>query len=930
MATPPLGKLSPLHTIALRGFDDRGAAAALHSVTEDSFAVEGVFRDPADFCVLMLYDADNYYEHPRFRYLPDFDFAGVVLTFDLRYEGLQPIDSQKYPTIDWPFLDVVKADGSTALVRLRDNATALEGEDRAAVAAVDVVATAIPAGCRCAIWYNNLAFESYPLPAATAASIAQDLVDQINGANYGDGIPLVAQRDGDRVLVTYGHPEAGARGYPGLDGHHARLVCTSNDPALTLETPDGGWFRGGASPGAWRVRLDFSALGLEQIRQAWLTFAPALAEGAAYEATEWRANFTNWTVTGERKALLLAGPGSVRVEETDPWCSYAGTWTVESGFYSRGFCKVGSLGAQVTVRYACPSPHDLYIGTALASDRGTALVTLDGVQSVALNTRLAGVQPQVVTRRRLHANVAAGEHTVVLTVDEGPLYFDFLEAAVLAETTEPEPLRDWVSPACDYGTDHTYKLAPARLLNNLEWMGYGGPLNVYVSVFWWNQRKNTTREAPVLTVTFSGSWVGLAPSIAGDQIFIRIGDFSFGKTVFSYDTDADIARHFAAFINGISVGVYAEADGATLRVFTRAVGPAYQYAHAVTVELQPGSTGTATVSGALTGGNAGRWDVDPEASPVLNRGARSWLEDLARECAARSRELTLAYSMELLNPPEAWAARYPDGEAVTTATGFSTNFTTHCTFGEPGMLAYQQKVYLETAALLHAAGLRPVLQFGEFLWWFFPNAAGMGFYDSATRAAADAALGRPLHVFTGPNDDTAAHPGDVEFLAARLDAHCRALREHVQAEYPDALFEILLALDVNFPEEYRALSPISGTEYALGGRLNHAVNVPAVWRSPTTAPFDRVKMEGLDNGAGSRHLDRARRVLRFPFTEGSWSREQCRYLVPIFNGGCPWVAEYFAARDAGVPVINYWAWDHTCIFGWPLEEPMRAESVFLV
>jgi hypothetical protein len=55
-------KLQPNRTIQLRGFDDLGASAALHSATSSSFKVSGVFRDPADFAVL-IYDADNFCEH---------------------------------------------------------------------------------------------------------------------------------------------------------------------------------------------------------------------------------------------------------------------------------------------------------------------------------------------------------------------------------------------------------------------------------------------------------------------------------------------------------------------------------------------------------------------------------------------------------------------------------------------------------------------------------------------------------------------------------------------------------------------------------------------------------------------------------------------------------------------------------------------------
>ena len=69
-----INKLQPNRTLHLRGFDSLGAAAALHSATANSFEVSGVFRDPADFAVLLLHDMDNFYEHPRLKHLPDSDF----------------------------------------------------------------------------------------------------------------------------------------------------------------------------------------------------------------------------------------------------------------------------------------------------------------------------------------------------------------------------------------------------------------------------------------------------------------------------------------------------------------------------------------------------------------------------------------------------------------------------------------------------------------------------------------------------------------------------------------------------------------------------------------------------------------------------------------------------------------------------------------
>ena len=43
----------------LRGFDRRGAAAALHSATATSISCSGVFRSADDFAVVVLFKRDN-------------------------------------------------------------------------------------------------------------------------------------------------------------------------------------------------------------------------------------------------------------------------------------------------------------------------------------------------------------------------------------------------------------------------------------------------------------------------------------------------------------------------------------------------------------------------------------------------------------------------------------------------------------------------------------------------------------------------------------------------------------------------------------------------------------------------------------------------------------------------------------------------------
>ena len=306
-------KLQPDRTIHLRGFDDLGAAGAIHSATPTGFKVSGIFRDPADFAVLVLHDADNFFEHPRLKYLPDTNFAGLTLAFDVRYTGLMPLDSPKYPTIDWPYLDVIRPDASSAKIPLFAHATQNGGAYTKAEATFTIEANGLEAYDRLTLWYLNHAFDYIvpvdpPLP--TAADVAAALAAQINGANWaalGALIPLRAEAQANNLRIIADRP--------GVDGNMITIYAVAKNERLRATQPSLK-LQGGSSDAVWRVSLDFSALGIPDIRQMWFTFAPALADGAAFTDLEWQAEFTNWTVAGLEavRALSVAGPGSVRVE----------------------------------------------------------------------------------------------------------------------------------------------------------------------------------------------------------------------------------------------------------------------------------------------------------------------------------------------------------------------------------------------------------------------------------------------------------------------------------------------------------------------------------------------------------------------------------------------------------------------------------------
>lgn len=133
----------------------------------------------------------------------------------------------------------------------------------------------------------------------------------------------------------------------------------------------------------------------------------------------------------------------------------------------------------------------------------------------------------------------------------------------------------------------------------------------------------------------------------------------------------------------------------------------------------------------------GEWVIDDAIVPVLNRATRDWHADYFDELVAKGMTCVTAFSQELVLPPDdppaaVWVQRYPDGAPVQTATGFGNKFSSHCAFAPP-FRDYIKRAYAEVATLMEAAGLEARLQFGEVLWWFFPNASGMAFSTPTPR-----------------------------------------------------------------------------------------------------------------------------------------------------------------------------------------------------
>jgi hypothetical protein len=203
----------------------------------------------------------------------------------------------------------------------------------------------------------------------------------------------------------------------------------------------------------------------------------------------------------------------------------------------------------------------------------------------------------------------------------------------------------------------------------------------------------------------------------------------------------------------------------------------------------------------------------------------------------------------------------------------------------------------------------------------------MAYYDAVTQAAAQTALDRPLFKFTCQDDDPTVNNGaDSAFLAARLKAHIDAIRTAVLAQYPDAQFEILYPNDVNNPA--CLLGP--NVQYAQGGRLNAAVNLPPEYKTKVGSGLDRFKVEALSWSATYLQMDLARQAIVFALTGSMlWDQADVAYLIPWFNGTCPWPREFELASSRGLHLINFWAYDHLSLMSWPLPLPVSFQRSFM-
>ena len=877
-------------------FERPSAIAALSQASATGFTVSGSWRQQFDWAVIE-WNRDNVIEHPLFRNLPDGDLSGLTLTYEETRQNCIPLDSDLFPTVDWPYLRIWAWDGTAEQlykVRLKDYATAIEGSYQPAWAEFELQGTPTTGDYVSVAWFGE--HHTYQLYAVdTIASTVGAIHDSINAFS-----PIMsATRAGNTLRIYYvGQGQTLENSKTGANGNRMGAYTLVAGAKTEIWQPQWRKFSGGASPTKWRITLNFGSLvDIEgrtvptgAVRKMRWTY-PADLQAGAFERSEFEVKVTNWSVTGSGRTYSVASPAGVRIEDGAPRAGYTGTWSRGTGNFSGGTIHhTTTPSSSVTCSYHCSSHHRLYLGTRLAFSGASVGIRVDGGAEVVRNLQAPG--EDVLVRLPLGER-DGGDHVVSVT-HQGPagsyFYFDFLEAAIPVTGLPAPEAAAGITLATDWDTDHSIAVAPERTAWMIHSLGFRGRANHYVGALWFYELVRAGHAYASGTVDFVGS-----------PEFSQITEIIIGRTDYppeirtvlqhlnlAGDTAESVARAFELEINRGYTAIRAEVEGAQLRVYSRSMG---SDGNKITLAASPSSF--AQASGAtLTGGADGAWRTDLSATPRLNRAVRDWSRSYLAALKTYGIDCTAAFSLELQHGDPSLEAgiaqRYPGGGAALLSTpALQTNFS-------PASLAFWKEVYREMAELQASVEQRPYLQFGEVQWWYFPDATGMPFYDDYTKDSFRTAYGRDMRVIPTNTAEPSQFTEEVAFLPQLIGAFTAQVMSHVRSTHSNCRFEVLYPPDVN--------------ETAL----NRAVNYPiAQW---TSGNLDCLKTESFTY-TFQRNLNRSRESIGMSKTFG-FPNSQRAHLVGIGDSSTAWLKE--ARMAAGeVEVVVLFALDQFCLIGYP-------------
>ncbi|HUS05339.1 MAG TPA: hypothetical protein VMZ52_03535 [Bryobacteraceae bacterium] len=899
-----LQKLSP-HRDLQCYFEHPSAIAAMSGATAGGFTVSGTWRQQFDWAVIE-WNRDNVFEHPTLRSLPDEDLSGLTLTYEEERDNAIPIDSDLYPTVDWPFLRIWwKSESGEVIskVRILDHAVPIEGSYTCASVEVELQGTVTGGDYITLGWLTeHHTHQAYGVD--TLDTVLDALVDSVRAFSPN----MWAVKIGTRIRLYYITPGRTIEtSMTGADGNRIGVYCfTSGAGNVAWDRPS-GQLAGGTSPTKWRIALTFATLtdsngitiNSARVRKMRWTYSADFQKGA-FARSEFAVRITNWICQGSNRAYRVAGPGSRRIESDAKAVQYAGHWTKAAGNFSAASIQYSTApGSSITVTYMHPQAHALYLGTRGSFNSGSVSVSIDGGAAITVGLYIPG--EDVLMRAPLGA-LPSGEHSVRI-IHSGAAgtyaYFDFLEIAMPTEevrTVSPDPS---MTLATDWDTDHSIALAPERTAWLIHSLGFHGRVNHYVGALWFYELAVTGHHYASVELTFTGV---PAPSSISEITITRSG----AQTVLQHlnlfgDTAESVAKAFELELNRGYTAVRAEANANVLIVYSRSMGAD---GNELGISASP-NTGTFQIvcsASTLTGGTDGEWHTDLTSMPRLNRAVRDWCRSFYFAIANYGLDVVAAFSTELQHGDTSLEAgiaqRYPSGNPVTLNTpALQTNFS-------PVSRAFWQQVYLDMAQIMAAAGHRPYLQFGEVQWWYFPyDNSGLPFYDEYTKEQFQSRYGVPMRVIADGTASPALFPEEAEFLPTLIGEFTQAIMAFVRQTNPDCRFEVLYPTDVN------------------DTAFNRAINFPAAHWTPAT--LDCLKTESFTY-TYSRNLDSCLSSILFSRVKG-FPNSKRSHLIGIGDPIAPWVKEASLARAEGAESVVLFALDQFCLIGFdtPVERLAR-------
>ncbi len=914
------------------------AIAAMSQAGPAGFTLSGRWRQQFDWAVVE-WNRDNTFEHPSLRYLPDGDLSGLKLTYIEQRRNCIPLESNLYPVVDWNDLRIwATPEGGTEQLYqvffVNPYGNAPNGITTAPIgsyvpASATMLLTSSPGtGKRAGVAVLEQHYYYIVAGGDTLSDIAAGIAQNIN--DFGSST-FSAYSNGASVVITLNPANWESANHSavnpllGANGNRLTVYGFAEDGAQIWQQP-AVFFNGGQFPAAYQITIDFGNLigrnvntgqfvpvptsDIRKMRWTWSAdFQPS-----SFMQTDFQVQVTNWTVTGQNRIYSVAGPGSRRIEDSGSGVTYSGTWSTEQGNYSgSSIAFTQTPNDACTIIYQETSQHQLYLGTRLLNSGqksgANISIIVDG-QPVPQFTTLFLPGEDLLVRLPL-GTYGPGTHTVTLQ-HQGPadyyIYFDFLEIAH-PTTSLPEFEPNTFSLATDWDTYHSQSLPAERTAWLIQKLGFTGRVNHYVGALWFYEIVRPGTRYASLTVTFV-LVQGVNPS---STITLNITPPNSGTTSIQHlvlfdDTPATLAQAFAGLINLGSNAIWASASGDQLTLTARAMGPDGDN---ILVQLDSSTAGYTLQGGSeLTGGvygapytnidpngtlalTADYWRTDLSAAPSINRAARDWHLAYFQALKSYGIDVVVAFSTELMNgdpdPAAGIVQQYPDAAPVVLTTpSIQTNFS-------PTSIAYWTKNYLEMASLQNSAGLQPYLQFGEVQWWYFPNGAGMPFYDAYTQQQFQAKYGVPMQTITSNTADPSAYPNEMSFLAAMIGNYTASIRNTVLAQYPACRFEVLYPTDTN------------------NFSITQMVNFPATdW---TPANLHVLKTESF-TFTGSNNLDLSAYSIGVSASKG-FPLNQRSHLVGIGNAWNAWPKEVDIAQAQGLDSIVLFALDQYCLIGYP-------------